>query len=261
MAGNELKVCEFIFNNKNLLNLRHLGKIYEIATPVKGSSETKIIQSASDLSKISTESSNKKADIYLNRSGVSIKQTGGSFSFNRIQRANIIGLYQQLGFANIPNKLSLLDRDVNKFHQGLLTTRNVPWSNFLSEQEFENLLEFLMMKGSPNLGFSQYPAQYILEAPKKNIDLENINLYSFNEYFDLYKNKLSIAIRRQWVGQSSSEHTRALGLSNKEDNYPWVFDEVVGEPKIGKTTGKRWRDDFPVDKRKTVYFLMIEKKK
>ena len=54
MAGNELKVCEFIFDNMNLLNLRHLGKIYEIAAPIKGSSEIKVIQSANDLSKIST---------------------------------------------------------------------------------------------------------------------------------------------------------------------------------------------------------------
>ena len=256
MAGNELKVCEFIFNNINLLNLRHLGKIYEIAAPIKGSSEIKVIQSASDLSKISTESSSKKADIYLNRSGVSIKQTGGSFSFNRIQRANVINLYQQLEFANIQDKLSLLDRDVNKFHQGLLATHNVPWTNFLSEQEFKKLLEFLMMKGNPNLGISKYPAQYILEAPKKDISQNNINLYSFNEYFDLYKNKLSIAIRRQWVGQSSnSEHNRALGLAKKPDNFPWVFNEVVGEPRSG------WRDDFFTSKRKTVYFLMIEKKK
>ena len=256
MAGNELKVCEFIFNNMNSINLRHLGKIYEIAAPVKGSPEINIIQTANDLSKISTESSSKKADIYLNRSGVSIKQTGGSFSFNRIQRANIIKLYQQLEFTDIQNKLSLLDRDVNRFHQGLLASRNVPWGNFLSEQEFKNLLKFLMMKGSPNLGISEYPAQYILEAPKKNIDLNNISLYSFNEYFDLYKDKLSIAIRRQWVGQNSnSEHNRALGLSKKPDNSPWVFDEVAGEPKSS------WRNEFPVSERKTVYFLMIEKKK
>ena len=140
MAGNELKLCKFIFDNTNLLNLRHLGKIYEIAAPVKESSEIKIIESANDLSKISTESSGKKADIYLNRSGISIKQTGGSFSFNRIQRANIIDLYQQLEFTGVSNKLSLLDQGVNKFHQGLLTTRNVPWSNFLSEREFKNLL-------------------------------------------------------------------------------------------------------------------------
>ena len=48
MAGNELKVCEFIFNNMNSINLRHLGKIYEIAAPVKGNSEIKIIQTAND---------------------------------------------------------------------------------------------------------------------------------------------------------------------------------------------------------------------
>lgn len=131
----------------------------------------------------------------------------------------------------------------------------------MAEQEFKQLLEFLMMKGSPNFGFSEYPAQYILEAPKKDINQNNINLYSFNEYFDLYKNKLSIAIRRQWVGQASeSEHKRAFGLAKKLDNFPWVFDEVVGEPKIHKTTRKRWKDDFPINKRKTVYFLMIEKK-
>ena len=255
MAGNELKVCKFMFNNMDSLNLKHLGKIYEIAAPIKGSSEIKIIQTANDLSKISTESSSKKADIYLNRSGVSIKQIGGSFSFNRIQRANIIDLYQQLNFTEIENKLFLLDRDVNKFHQGLLTTRNVPWSNFLSEQEFKKLLEFLMMKGSPNLGSSKYPAQYILEAPKEEIDRSNVNLYSFSEYFDLYKNKLSIAIRRQWIGQSSnSEHKRALGLAKKADNFPWVYDEVVGKQRSG------WRNDFSSNERKTVYFLMIEKK-
>lgn len=262
MAGNELKVCEFIFDNLSSLNLKHLGKIYEIATPIKGASDLKIIQSDKDLSEVSTESSSKKADIFLNRSGVSIKQTGGSFSFNRIQRANIINLYQQLKFTDIQNKLSLLDEGIKQFHQGLLTTRNVPWSNFLSEQEFKNLLEFLMMKGSPNLGLSEYPAQYILEAPKNNIDKNNVNLYSFNEYFDLYKNKLSIAIRRQWIGQESeSEHKRALSLSKKANNLPWVFDEVVGEPKNHKTIGKRWRDDFPINERKTVYFLMIEKRK
>lgn len=255
MAGNELKVCEFIFNNMNLLNLRHLGKIYEIAAPTKGNSKLKLIQSSNDLSKILTESSSKKADIYLNRSGVSIKQIGGSFSFNRIQRANIINLYNQLEFTEVQKKLSLLDQGVGQFHQGLLTTRNIPWSNFLSEQQFKNLLEFLMTKGSPNLGLSEHPAQYILEAPKNNINQNNVNLYSFNEYFDLYKNKLSIAIRRQWVGQSSnSEHKRALGLAKKPDNFPWVFDEVVGEPRSG------WRDNFPTNERKTVYFLMIEKK-
>ena len=127
-----------------------------------------------------------------------------------------------------------------------------------------------MLKGSPNLGISKHPAQYILEAPASDIDRDNLNLYSFDrergrgflaisnrgvdEYFNLYK-YLTIAIIRQWIGQSSnSEHNRALSLLKKKDNLPWVFNNVVGKPRTG------WRNDFPKSERKTVYFLMIEKK-
>ncbi|MBE9116826.1 hypothetical protein IQ249_13040 [Lusitaniella coriacea LEGE 07157] len=256
MAGNELEVCKFILSNKTFLKLRHLGKINKISAPIKGVSELYVIKTEDDLSKISTESSRKKADIYLNKSGISIKQLGGSFSFNRLQRANIIQVHKQLQLTNIDRKLSLLEEDVNKFHQGQLTSRNVPWLSFWSEQEFKKVLEFLMMKRSPNLSISKHQAEYILEAPQKNISQNNVNLYTFDEYFDLYKDKLSIAIRRQWVGQrSNSEHKRALSLGKKPANFPWIFNEVVGEPTSG------WRDDFPANDRRTVYFLMIEKKK
>lgn len=255
MAGNELKLCQFLLANIGHLDLPHLGVINEIATPIKQTSDLKIIDSEEDLSLVSTQDSRKKADIYLNRQGISIKQIGGSFAFNRIQRANITALYQQLGFTNIKNKLNLLDRDVNKFHQGLLVSRNIPWQNYLSNQEFKKLLNFLMLKGSPNQQLSNHPAEYILEAPASDINKNNISLYSFDEYFNLYQNNLTIAIRRQWVGQSSnSEHKRALSLAQKSDNLPWVFNQVVGEPRTG------WRSDFPEAKRKTVYFLMIEKK-
>jgi len=256
MAGNEKEVCEFIFNNLNTFKLKHLNTIHEISTPVKGSSNLKVIETVNDLSAISTQDSSKKADIYLNGTGVSIKQTGSSFAFNRIQRAEIINLYTQLGFINIQNKLSRIDTSVNQFHQSLLPTRNIPWVNFFSKQEFKKILEFLMMKGSPSKGISAHMAQYILEAPKSNINQQNMSLHSFDEYFDLYQDKLFIAIRRQWIGQSSdSEHKRALGLSKKPDNSPWVFNNVVGFPRTG------WKNDFPVNQRKTVYFLMIEKKK
>ncbi len=262
MAGNELEVCKFIFNNLNSLELKHLNNIYEIATPIKGSSDLKVIKTVNDLSTISTQDSSKKADIYLNGSGVSIKQIGGSNCYNRLQRADLNQVFKQSNLTNIENKISLIDKDVNNYHQNLIKTRNVPWKNYFSEREFKKFLEFLMMKASPNLGFSANPAQYILEAPKKNISKSNIYLYTFYEYFNLYEEKISIAIRRQWVGQSSnSEHKRALSLSKKPDNCSWVFDEVVGEPKIHKKTGKRWRDDVPANERKTVYFLMIEKKK
>lgn len=147
-----------------------------------------------------------------------------------MQIANIINVYQQLGFSDAETKLALLDKVVTQFHQGLLKSRNVPWRDFFSEIDFKNLLKFLMLVGSPNLGISNHPAQYILEA-STNIAIDNIFLYSFDEYFNLYKNNLSIAIRRQWVGQNSnSEHKRALGLIKKSKNFPWVFNEVVGEP-------------------------------
>ena len=255
MAGNELEVCRFLLANIGQIDLNHLGIINKIAAPIKQSTNFKILNSEGDLSIVYTQDSRKKADIHLNGNGISIKQTGGSFAFNRIQRANIIALYHQLEFTDIENKLALLDRDVKKFNQGLLTSRNVPWQNYLLEQDFKKLLDFLMLRGSPNLGLSNYPAQYVLEAPASGINKNNIFLHSFNEYFELYKNNLTIAIRRQWVGQSSnSEHKRALSLANKNDNLPWVFDRVVGKPRTG------WRSNFPKSERKTVYFLMIEKK-
>ena len=255
MAGNELDVCKFLLINLGRVKLSHLDIIKEIAAPIKKSTDFKIITSFQDLSIVSTQDSSKKADIYLNKNGVSIKQTGGSFSFNRLQRANIVSLYQQLNFVNVERKLDLLDLDVNKFHQGLLRTRNVPWQNYLSQSDFRKLLNYLMLQGSPNKGLSSHPAKYILEAPASKINQNNVKLYSFEEYFDLYQDSLSFAIRRQWIGQSSnSEHKRALSLTKKIDNSPWVFDDVVGEPRTG------WRDDFPKQNRKTVYFLMIEKK-
>ncbi len=109
MPGNELEVCKFLLANLGQLNLKHLGMINQIAAPIKKSADLKIIVSEKDLAEVSTQDSGKKADIYLNQNGVSIKQTGGSFSFNRIQRANIYNLYKQLNLADIENKLDLLD--------------------------------------------------------------------------------------------------------------------------------------------------------
>jgi len=262
--GNEIAVGKFILENLGQLNLKHLDLVYELGNPIKQSPGFRIINTENDLATIKSDSSSKKADIYLNRSGVSIKQTGGSNCFNRLQRKSIIDLFNKLKLTEPDKKLTLLDSVVTKFHQGLLDDRNVPWSNYFTEPEFKKLLKFLMMKASPNLGVSFNPAQYILEAPKKNIDKKNIHLYTFDEYFDLYKKKISIAIRRQWIGQSGGEHKRALGIANPKknpDNSPWVFNGVAGEPRKSRTTGKRWRDDVSENERKTVYFLMIEKKK
>jgi hypothetical protein len=42
-----------------------------------------------------------------------------------------------------------------------------------------------MMQGSPNYGLSKHPADYLLEAPAANINQSNLNLYTFEEYFQL----------------------------------------------------------------------------
>jgi hypothetical protein len=166
-----------------------------------------------------------------------------------------MSVFHTLNFSNPETILNKLDLEINNYHQGILSTRNICWSHFFSASYFQKLLQFLMMQGSPNYGLSKHPADYLLEAPAANINQSNLNLYTFEEYFQLYQNKLTIAIRRQWIGQNSnSEHKRALNISKKPDNQPWVFNNIVGTPRTG------WRDDYEETMRKTVYFLMIEKK-
>jgi hypothetical protein len=261
MPGNEIEVCKFLFSNIGNLNLEHIGQLREIGAPLPNNQAYLPVQTLDELLRISTEDARKKADVYLNGMGVSIKQLGGSFAYNRLQRANIIEVYSLLGFSNPESKLNQIDEEVSNFHKGLLTSRNRPWEDLFSEQDFKNLLIFLMMRGSPNFGMSNHPAALILEAPNTILSCNNIQVYSFDEYFDIYKRKFKIAIRRQWVGQdSNSEHSRALSLAKKIGNAPWVFNDIAGQPKLS-TRGRKWREDFPENEKKTVYFLMIEKLK
>ncbi len=252
MAGNEREIVRYLFNNKEHLHLRHLGKVVSLSSP--GRNGLVVINNITEIDSVITEDSRKKADIYVNGIGVSLKQKGGSFSFNRMQRANLLDVFNMLGFQNTQDILCGIDNQVGRFHAGLLDARNRPWDEMFSERYFKNLLKFLMMDGSPNQGFSQHPAQLIIECPTGYISPEYISVYTFDEYFEHYKDNLMIAIRRQWVGQdSNSEHTRAVGLSRKVENIPWVFNNVVGTPRSG------WMANFPEENKKTVYFLMVEK--
>ena len=253
MPGNEVEVAKFLFRNLGKIELPHLGVVKSIGGPRSGSTGYYPINDERDIAIISTPDASKKADIYLNGVGVSVKQIGGSFPYNRLQRANIEDLFRQLGFPDIAKRLARLDAEVRRFHEGGLERRNRPWEDFFEERDFKKLLEYLMMKGSPNLGPSKHPAELILEAPS-HIAEQGIRVYSFGEYFDKYKHKFKVAIRRQWIGQASnSEHNRAVALARKSGNAPWVFENVVGSPNSG------WRTDFPKGLRRTVYFLMIEK--
>lgn len=254
MPGNELEIGRFLFNRLGKITLPHVGHLCWLAAPNPSRPGFTPITTLTDINFLSSEDSRKKADIYINSRGVSLKQTGSSFSYNRLQRANLQDVYSMLGFDSIEQRLLSIDKEVERFHEGLLSRRNRPWEDFFKEGDFKSLLEFLMMKGSPNVGLSHHPAEFILEAPPLNISVTSISLYTYDEYFDKYKRNFKIAIRRQWIGQASnSEHRRALGLAQKPGNAPWVYEDIVGEPRTG------WRSDFPKEARRTVYFLMIEK--
>ena len=259
MAGNELEIAKYLFKNINNISLNHLGVINEIGLPTNKKKQYKILKNDEELNKLITNESRKKADIYLNGIGVSMKQTGACFPYNRAQRADLQAFLEQFNIENIEQKIKLFDTEINKFHNSITEGRNKDWELFFDKLEFQKICKYLMMDGSPQK-VSPHPANYLLEGIIKN-NSAYIDVYTFDEYFDKYSYKFKISFRRQWIGQSSkSEHRRAIGLLKKSDNKPWIFDDVVGTPRKNKL-GKIWRDDISKDERKTVYFLMIEKEK
>jgi hypothetical protein len=261
MAGNEIDIARFLIENVGSITLDHIGLVNEIGAPNSKGGHTNVA-SIEELSLISTEGASKKADIYINGRGVSLKQSGGSFSFNRLQRAELIAVFSSLGFAHPETKVAKIDKEIDDFHKGIIKKRNRPWQNIFNEQDFTILIKFLMTEGSPNLGISMHPAELIIEAPKTGITSQNIRVFTFDQYFHIFKQNISVALRRQWIGQSSnSEHNRAVGLAKKEGNKKWVYDTISGEPRVSKTTKKKWRDEVAEIDRKTVYMLFFENNK
>jgi hypothetical protein len=259
MAGNELKVIDFLIRGLGSLKLNHLDTVKSIGAPIP-TGGFKPVNSLSESSEFSTEDSGKKADVYINGRGVSFKQAGGSFSFNRLQRAELIELFNLLRFSDSQQLVERIDKEVDDFHNGLIKDRRRPWAHFFSETEFKRLVRFLMTEGSPNKGYSSHMAELILVAPKSGISERNINVHTFDEYFELHKNDLFFSIRRQWIGQSSdTEHKRASGLAKKEGNQKWVYQSISGQPKPNRQTKLRWREDVSPADRRTVYMIFIEK--
>ena len=254
MPGNEIEIAKFLITRKGAMSLPKLGLLRSIGAPAPGEGYIEI-ESAQDVDRLlRSDASAKKADIYINGKGVSLKQTGPSFLFNRAQRKNLEDTLRHIHLGSLQETLSRIDNEVQKFHKGQLEGRNRDWRDFFHENDFRELCRFLMMLGSPNLGMSLHPADFILEAPSMGMSSTNMNVFNFEEYFEAYKNDIKISIRRQWVGQrSNSEHARAVGIAADPGNVPWVFDDVAGAPRTG------WRSDVPANERKTVYILMIEK--
>lgn len=238
--GNELEVISFLIKNIKKIKLPKLGKIKKV-TIIGSNNES---------------NAHKKADVYINHKGISIKQIGPSFSFNRLQR---ISLYNILNFCKnerLSDVITNIDKKIDKYHKGELKNRKINWAEIFSEEEFKNILKSLMFDINPLLGESEYKAEYILEAPRIIEQVTDIRIFNFEEYFNKYKNLFKLSIRRQWIGQNSkTEHNRALHISKQKENKEWVYSDVVGKPRSG------WKNGFLTEKRKTVYFLMIEKVK
>jgi hypothetical protein len=248
MPGNEIAVCKFLVERLNRLNLPHIGTVTEVIIP-GGLSLSRV----EDCVLIHPDDAWKKADILLNGKGVSIKQKGATFSFNRLQRADLDSLFMRVQLADAKGAISRLDQVVNEFHAGR-RKRDVDWTEvFQNRSDFYKLLEHLMMQGSPSSGLSAYPAELILEAPAYNISEAELKVFTFEEYFQANSSRLKVSIRRQWMGQDSCEHNRAVSIASNPGNAPWVFGGVAGRPRSG------WKLDVPISERKTVYFLMISK--
>jgi len=260
MAGNEKKIAKMLVRGIGKIVLPHLGIIQAVGAPEVGKGNIIEMHTAADVDRLlATEDSKKKADIYINGHGISVKQSGSSNLFNRVQRAELLEIFALLGFSNPNRMLHHFDQEIHQFHEGKIK-RDRLWQNFFTEDQFKALLSFLMMQGSPNYGRSNHPAEFILEAPSKNIQQNNIIVVTFEEYLAKHKHDIKIGLRRVWYGQESkSEHGRACSLMNKKGNLPWVFDNVSGQPMKHSKTKRRWRSNISSKDRKTVYFFMVLK--
>lgn len=251
MPGNEKAIVKFLLDSKGSLTLPHLGTVKSVKNPTK---HGKIVE-INNIEELKSDDARKKADIFLNDRGVSIKQAGSSFLYNRLQRADLEKLFEVLKFRDPKSSLDRLDEMVIRKNLGELTSRDRPWSEVFSADEFKSLLRFLMMEGSPNYGVSKHPADLILSAPRSKISKENIKVYSFDEFVHQYSDFIFLTIRHQWIGQSSkSEHARALSISKKPGNAKWVFSHLTGAP----STGWRSEKEIAVSERREVYMLFIQ---
>ena len=250
MPGNERAIVKFLLDSKGSLTLPHLGTIRSVKNPTKnGATEL------NDINAMQSDDSRKKADIILNDRGVSIKQAGSSFLYNRLQRADLAKLFELLEFVDAQASIERLDALVAKKNSGQIANRDRQWSEVFQADEFRALLRYLMMEGSPNFGFSNHPADLILSAPKSKIQVGNIRVMNFEEFFFEFSKSIFLTIRHQWIGQSSkSEHSRAVSIAKKPGNAKWVFSNITGTP----SSGWKSEQEFDVSERREVYMIYIQ---
>jgi len=257
MPGNESELIKFIFNKKNNLSFNHIGKINSIKIP-RGK-ELIEVTSEEEIEGFSSSDSSKKADVYLNDIGVSVKQEGGKL-FNKLYRKDLMFLNYFTNDDSITMSIiKNLEKKLKYIHNKNLK-RDVYWKDIIEEKYFRKLLEYLMMKGKP-YKLNNYPAKYIL-INKDFIAESGISVFNFNEYFKKYTNKIYFSYRRCWVGTTSSEHKRAMNICFDHKNSDnWCFKTITGEPRNRNDEKPKWRKDIPINERRTAYYLDITGKK
>jgi hypothetical protein len=253
MPGSENVLIRYLYNKKNIITLKHIGKVLSIKVPHKNGQNIELNES--NINTFSSNDSSKKADIYINDIGVSVKEHN-SFLYNRIQRKNILSFFEKLlGTAKSINITRNLDNIINQYHisNGDMI-RNVDFIEIMDTDDFYIILKYLMLEGSP-MKTSKSNAELILINNKKISSDNDISVFTYDEFFDVFKNRISFALRRVWYGQkSSSEGKRAKSIISNADNSPWVFNDVKGEPRTG------WDSEILPKDRKTCYLVFIEMK-
>lgn len=253
MPGNEKKVLEFLVKLKEQeKTLKYIGKIISIKVP----NQNQLIElNHENIDNFFSDDANKKADAFINNIGCSIKQAGGNFPYNRLQRKNLNIFFKKFFSQSLVLKIiSNIDKKINEYHKGKIL-RNFKFIDVMSEKNFKKVLKYLMTEGSPNIGATQFKAKYIIEAKKTISKIEDIEVMNFDDYFKKNKTKLTFAIRAHWIGQNSkSESKRAATILKTIENKKWCFDDVRGTPRSG------WDPKISVKDRKTTYTLSIEQK-
>lgn len=253
MPGNEERVINFLvraLENKEYIVLPKIGELHSVSMPYENG--LRQITNTNQLKQFSSSDKHKKADVYLNNIGISMKE-GVSPIYNKIQRKHLSVLFKYL----FPEKqflekfLKTIDQKIEEVNKG--SKRDIPWQDVFSEEEFSPILKFLMLEGYADTKISSYPSQYILIAPK-HISEENksdIKVLTFEEYFSEYKNKIVLAARRIWIGmKSKSEGRRASSMSKAKENQKWIFKNISGEP-------REWDSSLPSQDRREVFYLNI----
>ncbi len=262
MRGNEKETIKFILENKKHINLKYIGKIKTIQIPHQ---DKKIEVTNDNLDDFYSDDAYKKADIYLNDKGISLKQEGGNFAFNRLQRQYLLNLFEKiLKIKDARKIISKIDSKIKIFHNQKDNegdNRNFSPLDVMTKEQFNAVLKYLMLEGSQKKK-SKFTAEYILVSKNKIYSSKDLKIFNFEEYLNENSLVHNFARRRSWYGQSSdTEHRRAKGLLKTKENEQWCFSDVSGLPDLHEKTNKRWRDEIPEAERKTCYYLMIETKK